>query len=250
VRISFRRGMALTAVAALTLAACGDQDNGDDPTAQEDGQLDGEDLDEGDLEDLLGDDEELEDPNENIEDGVYRGSGVVLPIPDGWQIDPGAFQQGAILALADDQSQQLSARAIDAEEAEAAGQPMDLDTLLDMIREDVGEDADVDEEIELEGAATAHRLTYLDLPSQQEGAPDSSVTILIAEDGNGNVGEFTYAAEPDNYDEDIADLLATDAGFDPDSEPPAMPQAPQPAPEGEGGEMSPEEMEEMFEDQD
>jgi hypothetical protein len=246
VRTSLRRTIALAAVAALTLAGCGDEDDGDQ-AAQDEGQAEGEDIDEEELEDLLGgeqDMEDMEDPNEDVEDGVYRGAGVVLPVPDGWQLDPGAFQQGAVLALSEDQGQQLSARAIDSEEAEAAGQPMDLETLLDMIREDVGEDADIDEEVELEGAETAHRLTYLDLPSQQEGAPDSSVTIVIAEDGNGLIGEFTFAAEPDDYDEDIADLLVAEAGFDPDSEPPAMPQAPQPAPEGEGGEM-----EEMPEDE-
>lgn len=240
VRRNMKRFAVLPVVGALALAGCGEQEKGDQQAAgqeqaQEEDSEGGEDLDEKDLEKLTGKQpspEDMEDPNEQVDDGVFAGAGVVLPVPEGWQLDPAAFQQGAVLGASQDQSQQMSARAIDVEEAKDAGQEMDFDTLLETIREGVDQDPDVDEEVDLQGAERGHRLTYLGVPAQQEGASESSVTILLAESGDGYVGEFTYAAQPDGYDEQIADRLVDEAGFDPDSEPPAMPQAP--APEGGG----------------
>ena len=247
-RRRFPRAAVMAAAAVLALAACGD--DADEQAAQEGEDV--EDLDEDALDDLLGDQEDMDDPNEDVEDGIYRGNGVILPVPDGWSLDPMAFQQGLVAAVSEDGNQQLTAQAIDITEAEEMGQPMDLDTLLDGVREQVGEDAEVDEEIELEGAERAHRLTYTDLPAQQEGAPASSATLVLAEDGNGLIGEFAFSAAVDDYDEAVESLLLGEAGFDPDSEPPEpMMQQPPPAPEGEG-EMSPEdleEMEELFEDE-
>jgi hypothetical protein len=241
VRQSWKRGLAITAVAALALAGCGD-DNGDEPQDETPEEMGDEEA----LDDLMGD-SDMEDPNEDIEDGVYAGSGVLLPVPDGWQLDPQAMSQGIVAAISEDQQQQMSARAIDTAEAEAQGQDMDFDVLLDSVREQLGQDAEVDEEVDFENAERAQRLTYTALPPQQEGMPESDVTIVLAEDGNGLVGEFTFAAPSDEYDEALADQLLAEGGFDPDSEPPEMPQMQQPAPEGEGGEMSDEEMQEQME---
>jgi hypothetical protein len=216
---------AALAAAALFVAACGDADPDTDPTeppaegdaAPEDG-FDEEDL-EG-LEDLLGDQGDLEDPNELVDDGVFRGAGVVLPVPEGWTLDPTAYAQGVVAAVNEAGNQQLSAQAIDAEQIETLGQSADLDALLDNVRQ-LGE-ADVDEEVQLEGAERAHRLTYRDLPAQQEGLPETSATIVLAQDDRGYLAEFTVSAAAEDYDEALEDLLLDQAGFDPDSEPPSL----------------------------
>jgi hypothetical protein len=248
VRTGFFRTTAAAAAAALALAACGEDNDEqalpDDPEAAD--EL--EDLDEDALDDMLGDQEDVEDPNEDVEDGIYAGNGVILPVPDGWSLDPTAFQQGLVAAMSEDGAQQLTAQAIDVAEAEEMGQPMDLDTLLEGVREQVGQDADVDEEVEVANAERAHRLTYTDLPAQQEGAPESSATLILAEDGNGLVGEFAFSAAADQYDSSFEDLLLEIAGFDPDSEPPE-PMMQQPPPEGEMSPEDMEELEEMFEDE-
>lgn len=258
-RNSFRRGIVLTAAIGVVLAGCGDAQEGDDGAADEqaasdasegdetDGDeaesedaeagdgADGEELDEEALEDLMAEQEDLPDPNEDVQDGVYRGNGVVLPVPEGWSIDAAAFQQGVVAAVPEDGAQQLTAQAIDAAQAEAAGaEPLEFDTLLDGVREQVDQDAEMDEEVELAGADRAHRLTYLDLPGQQEGQPDSGVTIVLAEGPEQLIGEFVYSAGSEDYDESIASQLVDQAGFDPDSELPAPAPAPAPAPD-EGG---------------
>jgi hypothetical protein len=226
----------VSATAALLLAGCG---NGDDEP-QEDAAGDVEQDQEDALDDLTADADDLEDPNEDIEDGVYAGNGVLLPVPEGWQLDPQAFQQGVVAAFSEDQQSQMTGGAVDTE-----GQDFDFDEMVDSVRQQLEDDAEVDEEIDLQGAERAHRLTILGLPPQQEGMPENDVTIILAEDGNGLVGEFAFAAPSGEYDEELADLLVAEAGFDPDSEPPEMPQMQQPAPEG--GEM-PEDMQEELEE--
>lgn len=248
-RTGFTRSAALAAAAALVLAACGD--GGDEQAGDEEEASEAEETEDA-AEDPSGDEPAMEDPNDDVEDGIYAGNGIILPVPDGWSIDPAAFQQGLIAAMSEDGTQQLTAQAIDTEQAEEMGQPMDLETLLDGVREQVDQEAEVDEEVELANAERAHRLTYTDLPGQQEGAPESSATLVLAEDGNGLVGEFAFSAQADQYDASLVDLLLDNAGFDPDSEPPEpMMQQPPPS-EGQGGEMTPEEreqMEDMFEDE-
>ena len=226
----WRRGFAATAVVALALAGCA----GDEP-AEDDTAADTEETE--DLDALLDDEQpEMEDPNEDIQDGVYRGLGVVLPVPDGWSLNQDAFAQGVVAAISEDGAQQFSAQAIDTDEAEAAGQPVpDLDTLLDDFRQQIGRDADVDETIELEGAERAHRLTYLDLPPEQEGAAESSATIVFAE-GNGRVAQFLFGAASEDYDQSLESVLLEGAGFDADSSPPEIPAMPPPAPEDSGTE--------------
>lgn len=235
-RSSWRRGLAIAAVGALALAGCG-QDGSNDQATTEDGQGAAPDEpapDGGGTEEAPGGaEQELPDPNDDVEDGVYRGNGVVLPVPEGWALDPAAFAQGLVAAVSEDGSQQLSAQAIDTEAAEAAGQELDIDLLLDNVRQ-MG-DPEVDEEVELEGAERAHQVTLVDMPGQQEGAPESSATIVLAEDGSGLLAEFVVGAQSDSYDEELESLLLDTAGFDPDSQPPE-PVAP-PAPEGGGGEL-------------
>lgn len=218
--------IATAAVASLLLAGCDDAgpDEQAAPPPTEDqgaGEQDlGDDLPDG----------SLNDPNEDVEDGVYRGNGVVLPVPEGWSLDSTAFAQGVVAAVSEDGLQSMTAQAIETGQAEEAGTELDLDTLLDGVRGQLQQEAEVDEDIELSGAERAHRLTYLELPPQQEGAPEVSVTVVLAEDGEGLVGEFTFSAAADRYDDDTVDLLLAQAGFDPDTEPAAP--APPPAPGG------------------
>jgi len=254
VRTSWRRGLVLTAAIGLFLAGCGDGEQpveegagdgrtstdaseGEDPSGD---AADEEELDEEALEDLLAEQEDLPDPNEDVEDGIYRGNGVVLPVPDGWSIDPGALLQGVVAAFPEDGSQQLTARAVDTEQAEAGGaEPVEFDGLVDGVRQQLPQDAATDEEIEVVGADRGHRLTYLDLPSQQEGQPDTGITLILAESG-GLLGEFVYSASAEDYDDQVAALLVEEAGFDPGSEVPAPVQAPAPSPAPEGEGVAPE----------
>lgn len=224
-----RRLSSFLAVAALALAGCTQADPAaDDAPADADEALVG-DADAGDA-------AAAGDPNDDVVDGVYRGLGVVLPVPAGWALDQGAFLQGVAAAVSDDQDAQLTARAVDINDVTADGVPVDLDSVLEGLRTQVGATPDVDEAITLAGATRAHRLTYLDLPALQDGVPDSSATIVLAEDARGLLGEFVLAASSDIYDEDLeAEFLAT-AGFDPDSSPPApLPLPDLEAPEDELG---------------
>lgn len=254
-RTSWKPGLVVAAAVGVFLAGCADgQPPGEeaedgqtstDPSDEEDPAGDAageEELDEEALEELLAEQEDLPDPNEDVEDGVYRGVGVALPIPEGWSIDPGALQQGVVAAFPEDGSQQLTARAVDTEQAEAEGaEPIEFETVLDSVRQQIEQEAETDEQIELVGAQQAYRLTYLDLPGQQEGASDAGLTIMLAESTEGSgrlLGEFVYTAGSADYDDEIVTLLADEAGFDPDSEvpDPVQPPAPTPAPEGEEAE--------------
>lgn len=220
------RLLSMLAAAGLLLAGCSD-DPDQAATDQTDAQSSEDD---GGPEDPTEGDQGTEDPTDNIDDGVYRGNGVALPVPDGWSIDPTALAQGAVVAVAEDGMRQFTAQAIAAETLEARGQDADFDALVASIRERIPQEAEIDEAIDLTGAARAHRLTYLDLPAQQEGQPATSATVVVAEDGQGLIGEFSFGATTAAYDEELAQTLLTEGGFDPDSEPPTMPQQP-PAPE-------------------
>lgn len=223
----------------MVLAGCGDGDAAQDDAASDDVAQSDEGAEGGEGQPEQPEQPDLPDPAENIEDGVYSGNGVLLPVPDGWAIDPGALQQGVVAALDEGGEQQLTAQAIDAEALAASGQELDLDTLVDGLRQQVPQEPEVDEEVELAGAARAHRLTYTDLPGQQEGGEESSATIVVAEDGEGLFGEFAFTATADAYEPEVADLLLAEAGFDPDSEPlPPPPPQPQQPPAPEGGDQS------------
>jgi hypothetical protein len=239
------RHVTAAATAAVLLAACGaddDPDLGAAPDAENG-------VDEGDLEDLLGEGEDeldLPDPDEFITDGVFRGQGVVLPIPDGWSLDEFALMQGLVVATSDeDAGQQLAAQAVDASALEQ--EQIDFDELLDLQRNQFAEvDADLqpdlDEEIDVEGAERAHRLRFEDIavpdPQGGEDQPPFTLDLVLAQDGDGTVALFNYAAPSDSYDESIADRMINEAGIDPDSEPPS----PDPmAPGGEGAPVEPDE---------
>lgn len=232
-----RRAAALLA-GALLLGACSD---GDDQAQQDEvAQSGDEEIDQEELETLLEEQQQdLPDPNDDVEDGIYRGNGVLLPVPEGWSLAPEALAQGVVAAVAPDGLQQLTAQAIDAEAAAASGQDVELDTLLDRVRGQAPQEPAVDEEVDILGAARGHRLTFTDVPAVEEGAPESSTTILLAEDGQGLLAEFTFTATADAYDEATVDLLLAESGFDPDSEPMPVPQQPAPPPqdsgEGQGG---------------
>jgi hypothetical protein len=217
--VRIRRSLALAATAAL-VAACGAAD--DDPAAQApDGQeapgepgaddpaLEGEDpFAEGEL--------DLEDPNEQVADGAYRGEGIVLPVPEGWRVDEMAFAQGLVLAMPEAGNEQLAGQAVDTADL---GEDLDFDELVDANRAQFESEPTEDEEIDLDGAAQAHLLRFDALPPQQDGQPEGSLLLVMADDGEGRIAVFNYAAPTEDYDDGNAELLLSAAGFDPDSEP-------------------------------
>lgn len=247
---SWRKGLALTAAIGLFAVGCSDGQTPAEPSSDEQAASDAPseegsedpDLDQDDSGATSSSGADVDDPNDDIEDGVYRGNGVALPVPEGWSIDAAAFQQGVVAATPEDGAQQLTARAIDTTSAGVQGAgPLDIEALLDGVRQQIDQDPEADEQVDVVGADTAHRLTYLQLPAQQEGQPQTSATIVVAE-ADGLVGEFVYSAASEDYDEATASVLVDEAGFDPDSEPAPLPQAPQPSPdEGDGRTEEPSE---------
>lgn len=221
-----RRPTATTtiAAAALVLAACGATDEAEtpdelpeteqSPPADEDAP--GEDASEdpaapGDP--LAG----LPDLSEQVEDGVFRGEGILLPIPDGWQFEPTAQLQGRVLATEGDEGmQQLFGQAVDVEDLPEA---VTFEQLLEDSRAQFDQEPEVDEEIELPGAEVAHQLRYDALPATQEGLPEVSIVLLVAEDPDGRIGSFNYAAAADEFEDAVAERFVTETGFDPDSDP-------------------------------
>lgn len=237
----FRRSHLLAAVAvgALTLAACGpdetdpsdeaapsatgseeapDESGGDEPGDDEldlddlEGELDGE----LDLDDLLGE-QEMPDPNEHVADGVFRGDGIVLPIPEGFELEPNAYLQGLVAAVTPDGLQQVAGQAVDTEAM--PDQALSLEELAEANEAQFGPSAS-DEEIDVDGASRARQMYFEEIPAQMEGDPELSLMLIIAEDGNGEVAIFNYVAPTEEFDEAEADSRLTGIGFDPDSSPP------------------------------
>ena len=217
------------AAASLLLAACGDDAETPDPDAApeddaiEEGLEDelGDELD-GDLEDeLLGD---AEDPNDFVADGVFQGQGILLPVPDGFELDEFAFAQGAVVAMAGE-SQQLAAEAIDIGELPDE-QQITYDEVIEQNLAQIPEEPVSDEEVELEGAAQARALQFDDLAAgapageaEGEAPPETTALIVFAEDGSGQLAVFNYLAETAEFDQAVSDELLAVAGFDPDSDP-------------------------------
>jgi hypothetical protein len=229
--VRIRKTLALAATAAL-VAACGTTD--DDPGAQapEDQQQQAPEEPGAEGESPFGEDmPELEDPNEQVSDGSYRGEGILLPVPEGWRVDEMAFAQGLILAMPESGNEQFAGQAVDTADL---GEEIDFDELVEANRDQFEEAPSEDEEIELEGAARAHLLRFDDVAPQQDGEPDGTLLLVMADDGEGRIAVFNYAAPSDDYDDANADLLLSAAGFDPDSQPtPPLPMG-EPAPEGQG----------------
>ena len=226
------------AAASLLLAACGDDADTADPDAAADDdaiqdeledELEGE-LD-GDLEDeLLGD---AEDPNEFVTDGVFQGQGILLPVPDGFELDEFAFAQGAVVATAGE-SQQLAAEAIDMGELPDE-QQVTYDEVIEQNLAQIPDEPVSDEEVELDGASQARALQFDDLAAgapaagaEGEEPPETTALIVFAEDGAGQLAVFNYLAETAEFDEAVSEQLLAVAGFDPDSDP--TPPAPVEAP--------------------
>jgi hypothetical protein len=240
VRLRSLRSLAIAATAAVVLAACADGDQTDEPTPPEEteqpeGEGELEDLDELDeeaLEDLLGGEGEdpladAPDPNDDVTDGAYRGSGVVLPIPEGWAIDQASFLQGALVATPEDFSQQFFAQAVD---VDTLPEELTFDQVVEDNLTQAGEEPTVNEDVEIAGAEQARELRFDNLPGQVEGEPDNAVLLVVADDGDGRLGIFNYAAATDEFDDATADLLLAEAGFDADSDPDPPAPAPAPAP--------------------
>ena len=231
--MSFRRSrpsllVALAAAGALLLAACnGVADDPDtDPSADElpdelDDLADGEELD---LDDLLGGGEDLPDPSEQIEDGVFRGEGIILPIPDGFELDPAALMQGIVAALNDEGTQQLLGQAVDTADFP---EPLDIDEIAAENEAQFGAPI-LDEDIDIDGAARARQLRFDDIPGQMEDAPALTAQVVLAEDGDGELAFFQYVATTDEFEPDNAERYLSGVGFDPDSSPPSS--QPPPAP--------------------
>jgi hypothetical protein len=222
--VRIRKTLALAATAAL-VAACGAADD-DDPTAQApDGQEAPADPDGADPEgadpdgaDPFGGEGELdlEDPNEQVAEGAFRGEGIVLPVPDGWRVDEMAFAQGLVLAMPEAGDEQFAGQAVDTADLQ---EDLDFAELVDANREQFESAPTEDEQIELDGAEQAHLLRFDGLPPQAEGQPEGSLLLVMADDGEGRIAVFNYAAATDDYDEGNAELLLSAAGFDADSEP-------------------------------
>ena len=91
----------------------------------------------------------------------------------------------------------------------------------------------MDEDIEIDGATEARQLRYDALPPQQEGQPEISLLLIVADNGDGRLAVFNYAAATDDFEDAKAEQLVDLAGFDPESDPtpPELPEA-EPAPAG------------------
>ena len=223
----WQRRVVVTAVAATALLGCdtdGEDGDADDATVTDtDADTDTDDAAGGepdaDTDTDTATDDTAAEASVDVEDGLYRGNGVVLPVPDGWSMDTDALASGVAVAVSPDGAHQMSAVAADADEIAETGQTTDVDLLLDRVRSQLNHDAEVDEEVTLVGAERAHRLTFLDFPPPQDGMPNSSATMMIAESGDGLLGEFTYSAASDAYDADYESAFVEEVGFDPGSRP-------------------------------
>lgn len=236
------RNLTAAASAAVLLAACGGTDDGDPgaaPETESDDQTEAEGAEEEPSDGETLGDLELPEADEFIADGEFRGQGVVLPIPDGWTVDDMALLQGLVSATADeDRTQQLAAQAVDTAQL-GEDQQVTFDDVLEIQRSQFAQidpelEPTVDETVEVDGATAAHRLRFEGV--QIEDQPSFDLDVVLAEDGEGRIALFNYAAPTEAFDEAIAELMLDGAGIDPDSEPPA----PEPAPQGGAGESGEE----------
>ncbi len=257
-----RSTLTMLAAAGL-LAACGTDD---DPQEQDAAPEDGVEEPEGDLEDL--DDmadgmEDMEDPNDLVSDGVFRGQGVLLPVPDDFTLDQQSFTMGQIVATtgfdaedpeAGDPEQVLVGTAQDVSEAPAE-EDLTLDGIIDTMLGQGQLEPNAEEDVDLDNADEARALFFDEIegqpgPEGEEPAAQQGL-VVIALDGADQLAQFEYVAEQDHYDEGIEQQLLDGAGFDPDSDPlPPQPMEPQPEMDEEMDEEMLEELEEELENLD
>lgn len=211
---------------ALVLAGCTDDPDGD--AVELDGQLtedpDGDgapDLDDG---EALSPEDLLEAFGVALGDGLARGFGVVLPIPDGYEMDPGAATQGALFASlaaspeAEPDGLLLAIAGLE-QDPFSGFEGNDLETALEVVRSSVDQAPDRDEPVTIDGAVAAHLLEYRELSTDLDGAPDTYQALILAIDAEGGLALFNYVAALGSEDGAVVDLLIARAAFDPDSEP-------------------------------
>jgi hypothetical protein len=222
--------------AVVVLAACAD----DPSAAPEAPTIDAPDPDAGDA-DLRSDDEQPDDeqPGDgptamedqalqlelpDVEDGVIRTEGVVVPVPDGWTLDETAFSQGVIGISPDTgadgevPSQLLIASGAIGSNPVFGVQGLGYEDILELYGSLLPGGPDLDEDVEVDGSDRARLLRYNDI-AVQEGQDPTDEVLLVVDAGDGRVALFNYAAPSDEFDEDVLQLLLAEAGIDPDSEP-------------------------------
>lgn len=177
-----------------------------------------------------------------IEDGVFAGQGVLLPIPEGWELNQQLMASGVVYAAPPgDQANQYLLGADDV--ANSPGVQLESNTIqgvIDGVREQLAQDPTVDEAVDVAGAEEARRLMFEDIPAQQgnqteqTGTPQTSdQLVIVAASADGQIALFNYVAVGDSFDQAVADLLLAEVGLDPDSEP-TRPPAPTGTPTGGG----------------
>jgi hypothetical protein len=181
-----------------------DEQTGDGPAATEDRML------------------QLELPD--VEGGVIRAEGVVVPVPDGWTLDETAFSQGVIGISPDTgadgeaPSQLLIASGAIGSNPVFGVQGLGYEDILELYGSLLPEGPSIDEDVEVEGSDRARLLRYDEI-TVQEGQDPTDEVLLLVDAGDGRVALFNYAAPSDEFDEDVVQLLLDQAGIDPDSEP-------------------------------
>lgn len=156
-----------------------------------------------------------------VDDDQARGVGVILPLPAGWELDPGPATQGALFSTSGEpEPEQLLLGVAGIEDDPFSGfEGASFAEALEVIRGSVPQAPDRDDAVELDGAAAAQVLEYEQIPGGEEGGPDSYQAVLLAEDADGTLALFNYVALSGSEDRSFVDRLIGEAGFDPDSEP-------------------------------
>lgn len=213
-----RRVLAALAAAALALAACGGGNGGggDDATTAPTGAP------------TAAATLSPAPTSTLVEDGVFTGQGILLPIPDGWRLEERTLRTGFVAAFPQGAgSQQLLLAADDVtNNPQVPLQGDNVQALVEAYKQQIPQPADVDESIDFQGAQQAHQLIFRDLPAQQTAAPTpapspstSDQLVIIAGSGDGQFALFNYVASSGSYSEDIAEQVRTQGGLDPESEP-------------------------------
>lgn len=169
----------------------------------------------------------------------FTGQGIVLPVPEGWKINQGAVGTGTIVAQpeAEGERQLLLGAADILGGGPAAAADQSLADMVENLRSGIKAEPTVDESIDMKGAEEAHQLVYEGLEPDPTASPTGGTAgpttqlVILARSSEGEFAIFNYVAPADLYNDSIAQLLRTQGGLDPDSEPtraPVRPGAPSP----------------------